>query len=118
MISRARREERGAATVLVIPVIALLVLGALVASFVGGALAAQRRAQAAADLAALAGAGSLQRGEDACAAARSIAHRNGAESTVCEPSGDDVLVRVEISSAALFGRAVAVTAKARAGPGS
>lgn len=117
-VSSAQRDERGSATLLALPVMAILILGALSASLVGGALTAQRRAQAAADLAALAGAGSVQYGDDPCRAVRSIAQRNGAELTYCEPRGDDVMVRVEIETAPLFGRSLSVAAQARAGPGT
>lgn len=106
-VGASRRVERGSASVLALGASALLLLllGVLIA--VGAGLSAGTRARAAADLAALAGAGALISGEDprgACAAARRVATGNGARLTGCtaEPatSGRDgpavtVLVEVE-----------------------
>jgi len=114
-----RRDQRGAATVLVMPFVGVLALVTVVLAFQGGVLVAQRRVQAAADLAALAGAAALQRGEDGCAAASAVAGRNGARLSGCEVSGTagrDVVVTVERDGPAVLGRSVTVEASARAGP--
>ncbi|SEC20713.1 helicase/secretion neighborhood TadE-like protein [Nocardioides exalbidus] len=80
----------------------------------GGLVAAQRRAQAAADLAALAGAGST---DDACASAARVASANHALLESCTVAGDDVTVEVSVAGPDVPWRVVRVTAEARAGPG-
>ena len=115
-----RRDQRGAATVLVMPFVGVLALVTVVLAFQGGVLVTQRRVQAAADLAALAGAAALQRGEDGCSAASAVAGRNGARLSGCQVSGNtghDVIVTVERDGPAVLGRSVTVEASARAGPG-
>jgi secretion/DNA translocation related TadE-like protein len=115
--ARWRRDQRGAATVLVMPFVGVLALVTVVLAFHGGVLVTQRRVQAAADLAALAGAAALQRGEDGCSAASAVAGRNGARLSGCQTSGPDVVVTVERDGPAVLGRSVTVEASARAGPG-
>ena len=103
--------------------IAVAVIGVLVSfgfgcAGAGSVVVAHRRAQAAADLAALAGAAALGRGVDACATARSIAGRNGAHLFSCVLRGDDVLVEVRTRTVPLLGRRYVLPARARAGPAS
>ncbi len=101
------------------PLLAVLVLVALLLAFQGGVVVAQRRVQAAADLAALAGAGALQQGRDGCAAAAVLAARNGARVRMCRISGTEgreVRLRLVREGPSLFGRAVDLEASARAGP--
>ena len=117
--ARWRRDQRGAATVLVMPFVGVLALVTVVLAFQGGVLVTQRRVQAAADLAALAGAAALQRGDDGCVAASAVAGRNGARLSDCQVSGTagrDVVVTVERDGPAVLGRSVTVEASARAGP--
>jgi secretion/DNA translocation related TadE-like protein len=79
---------------------------------VGSAVVARHRAQAAADLAALAAAVALPSGQEAaCDVAREAAAANSATVTACEVADLDVIVRAE--TAAMVGVARAV---ARAGP--
>ena len=80
----------------------------------GGLVTAQRRAQAAADLAALAGATHL---DDACARAREVAVANVAALETCRLDGDEVTVAVSVRGPRVPWRDVRVTAEARAGPG-
>lgn len=108
-----RLSECGSASLLTVTMAGLLV-------FVGGALAGvtalvvdHRRAQSAADLAALAGAGSPS---DPCGAAGRIAVANGARLVGCTPTGADVVVTVTVTSRAWPGRALTVSAQSRAGP--
>lgn len=108
------RSERGAATVLVISFSAVLVVVGAACALVGGVVIDHRRAQNAADLAALAGARALADGQDACAAAAAVARRNDAALTECTIAGDDVRVRVGVEPAWLQGRTI--QAEARAGP--
>lgn len=107
------RPERGAGTVLgVVAVSALLVLG-LVLAEVAGLVRAHRRAEAAADLAALAAA---QAGS--CEAAARIATANGATLLGCRVVGHDALVEVGVTPARAWAPAARLTAQARAGPGA
>jgi secretion/DNA translocation related TadE-like protein len=108
-------DERGTA-VWVVPFVGVLVLTALALAFQGGLLVAQRRVQAAADLAALAGAGALQRGDDGCDAASRMAARNGASMDRCRVDDRDVVVTLARAGPLLWGRSAEVRAMARAGP--
>jgi secretion/DNA translocation related TadE-like protein len=119
MRTTSRSGERGTAAVLVLVCLGVLVMVALVLAFQGGVLVAQRRAQAAADLAALAGASALQRRDDGCAAATANAARNGARVSRCRiagVSGQEVVVTVARAGPELLGRSLDVEASARAGP--
>lgn len=70
-----------------------------------GQVVAHHRAQVAADLAAVAGAHSLWRGEDACSTARWTAALNGETVGDCTVTGADVTVTVPVR-----GREVRATA--------
>ncbi|QNN54672.1 Rv3654c family TadE-like protein [Nocardioides mesophilus] len=93
-----------------------LLLVAVLLSVLGGLVVAQRRAQSAADLAALAGAVSVQRGQDACAAVAALVRRNDAELRSCTVAGREVQVVVALTVEAPAGRRLRVDADARAGP--
>lgn len=128
---RRPHGDRGSGTVLVLGVAAVVVLvagllGVLAASFLGHA-----RAQAAADLAALAAAERLQRHsafpDDAepasapaggpCVLAAAVAERNGGRATRCETdeSGTAAFGTVTVQ-VTVDGPAGAARARARAGP--
>jgi secretion/DNA translocation related TadE-like protein len=102
--------------VLVVPFVGVALVIALALVALGGLVVGQRRAASAADLAALAGASALQRGDGGCDAARRTADSNGARLVECGPSGEDLLVRVVVDVDLLRLRTVAVPARARAGP--
>lgn len=110
------RDERGAATVFGVALIGLLIAFAFACCAIGSVVATHRRAESAADLAALAGAQAEQDGSDGCAAAAGIATANGAELTGCQQIGFDVLVRVVVPTAEVLGHGVKLPARARAGP--
>ncbi len=112
-----RRREEGAATVLVIAMAGMLMFVVVGLSIVSGLVTAQRRAQAAADLAALAGATTAATGGDPCAQAARIAAANGARLDTCAATQGDVVVRVLVPGPTWSGRVVQVRAAARAGPG-
>ena len=81
--------------------------------YVGAAVVVRHRAQAAADLAALAGASRLTKGRDAaCAQAAALATAMDAHQTGCTIEGLDVAVAVEVHGA----MQVVARAAARAGP--
>jgi secretion/DNA translocation related TadE-like protein len=109
------RDEDGAGTVLALAMMGLLVTVTLATSGVVGVVAGHRRAQSGADLAALAGAGALQDGGDACQGAGVIARRNGTRLRGCEIDGWNVTVVVS-ATVHLPGSPMELEARGRAGP--
>lgn len=114
---RRTRSERGVAVVWGIASLGLLTFFAVVCVHVAALVVAHRQAQGAADLAALAGAGALLRGEDACVAAHHVARRNRASLSVCRVSGPEVVIDVRVRTDGLAGRVHVLEARSRAGPG-
>ncbi|WGL52829.1 flp pilus-assembly TadE/G-like family protein [Nocardioides sp. BP30] len=112
------RDERGAVTVLAVALIGVLVLLTAAFGVVEAMVAAHRRAQAAADLAALAGAQAIEHGGQACAAATSVAVANGARMAACAIDGRDVGVTVLVAGPRWLGAHGDLPARARAGPAS
>jgi secretion/DNA translocation related TadE-like protein len=110
----AGRPDRGAATVLVVAMAGVLMFVMLGLAAAGGLVTAQRRAQAAADLAALGGASELT---DVCGAAARIAAAHAAALDGCRVEGDEVAVAVSVPGPDVPWGEVRVTAEARAGPG-
>lgn len=111
------RDERGSATAWTIPFIGVLALLTVLLAGVGGALVALRRVQAAADLAALAGATAHAAGAQACAEATRVADRNAARLDSCTVLADgDVRVVVSVSVDGPWPEALHVRGRARAGP--
>ena len=101
---------------LLLAVATALFLMAGMLGIVGGVVITKRRAQAAADLGALAGARHVAAGEPlACKHAAQIASANGATLAACSLVGLDLRITVTMSSVGPA-RAVTVTARARAGP--
>lgn len=113
----APERERGAATVLVVAMAAVLCFVTVGLAAAGGLVVAQRRAQAAADLASLAAAGALSDHGSGCDAAASVAERNRATLVSCVVDGQEATVTVIVPGPRWPGRRVEVTAQARAGPG-
>lgn len=111
-----RRDERGSATLVAIAMVGVLLFLAAGYATVAGIVEAHRRAQAAADLAALAGAAGLQRGDDPCATAARVARANTARLARCEQQGREVLVEVETTGPSALGRLFEPQGRARAGP--
>ena len=109
------RDEQGAGTVLAVAMLGLLVTVTLGTSGAVGVVAAHRRAQSAADLAALAGASALQDGAEACSRAGRIAARNSASLRSCAVEGWEVSVRV-VEELQLPGLSMELEARGRAGP--
>jgi secretion/DNA translocation related TadE-like protein len=108
--------QRGSATPFAVACLGVLVLLAAALGVVAAMVHAERRAQSAADLAALAAAQSLARGADGCAAGLRVAATNGAELTSCEASGREVRLRVEVTGPRWLGQSADLEAEARAGP--
>lgn len=107
--------EAGAATILAVAMMGLLVTVTVAVGGVVGVVATHRRAQSAADLSALAGAASLQDGGDPCRRAAAIATRNAATLRGCRVEKWDVVVEVT-STMRLPGGSLDLSARGRAGP--
>jgi secretion/DNA translocation related TadE-like protein len=110
------RGDRGSASLLVLVHLVVLVLLASAFAAVTGLVAAHRQAQAAADLAALAGARAATRGEAACPAAAEVAEANGGRLRACRPGGMDVLVDVTVPAPSWLVAVPDPVGTARAGP--
>jgi secretion/DNA translocation related TadE-like protein len=93
----------------------LLLVGAAL-GVVQAMVVAHRRAQSAADLAALAGASAVAHGREPCAAAGTVAGLNGGRLVGCEVSAGDVRVEVVVAGPRWLGQQGDLTAEARAGP--
>lgn len=117
-MSRARRGpkgEHGVGVVLVLALVGALTFTAAVAVAATAVVVGHRRAQSAADLAALAAATALRDGGDPCAAAAEVAEGNGAEVEGCEVVGATVAVVARARLPDALGDRW-VRARARAGP--
>ncbi|TCJ29899.1 hypothetical protein EPD65_06265 [Nocardioides jejuensis] len=110
------RSDRGTATVAVVSFVGVVLVVALAGATILGAAVAHRRAQAAADLAALSGATTRQQGGDACRAAADVARANGAVLDVCREVADDLQVTVSVALPHAVPGLGHVSARARAGP--
>jgi secretion/DNA translocation related TadE-like protein len=115
IVGRSRADEAGAGTVVAVAMMGVLVTVAVAATGVVGVVAGHRRAQSAADLAALAGAGAVQDGDDPCQQAGAIARRNGVTLRGCEVDGWNVAVSVA-ATVRLAGTPMELEARGRAGP--
>ncbi|MFI5509796.1 Rv3654c family TadE-like protein [Mycobacterium sp. NPDC051804] len=115
--SNLASAESGSATLVAVAMMAVLLTITVAGVYLGTAAVARHRAQAAADLAALAAAGGLADGAQA-ACVRAVAVADAMRTTVaeCSVTGLDVVVAVEVSVA--LGRLGVGTARAvaRAGP--
>lgn len=112
---RRPRGDRGAASLLAVSCLGLLLLLGAALSVVGAMVAAHRQAQAAADLAALAGATAVV-GGDPCGEAAAVAEGNGGSVTSCVVDGYDVVVEVVVPGPRWLGAPGDLTGRARAGP--
>jgi secretion/DNA translocation related TadE-like protein len=114
VVARAPGSERGAATLIALALVAVVVMAALVTADIGALAVARAQAQTAADLAALAAVTPIGDGL-ALARAGEIAAANGARVTrcTCGPAEAVVSVRRRVRLAP-FNRVVEVRADARA----
>jgi len=111
-----RANDRGSATVWALAIGLVIVSTATVLALAGAASVARHRAQAAADLAAIAAALQVWDGEvAACARADDVSARNGARLVACRLDDLDAVVTVEVSPP-LLARFGSARASARAGP--
>jgi len=107
-------DARGVATVLGIGFVALILVVALVATGVAALVFAHRRAQSAADLAALAAASGYQRGVAACGEAKRIAAANRGRLVGCALDGP--VATVEVECLVVLGGTFRMHGRAKAGP--
>jgi secretion/DNA translocation related TadE-like protein len=110
-------RDRGSVTIWAAALAGLVWLGSSAALLYGSAVAGRHRAEAAADLAALAAAVHVPDGTaSASAVGASIAGDNGARLDGCEVAGDEV--EIVVSRRVSFGRlgTFVAVARARAGP--
>jgi secretion/DNA translocation related TadE-like protein len=116
-VSGQGSEERGAATVLAVSLLGVLLLVGCALAVVGAMVVAHRTAQSAADLAALAGAGAITDGADPCPAAARVATANDARLEDCAVTAREITVVVTVAGPRWLGQPHDLTARARAGPG-
>ena len=110
------RSDRGAVTVHAAAIAVMLVVAALIVTEMAGLVRLRHRVAAAADLAALSATQASVGGEDACAAARRIAGRNGAEVETCRMDYDVATITARATSRTWWGHRWAFEQKARAAP--
>lgn len=109
--------DTGVATVWAAVAVTAILGLLLVGLDLGSVIAARHRAEAAADLAALAAAGHAVHGEvPACARARRVAEQMGGRASVCRISGWEALVEVEFGVRSTTVTSGAAVGRARAGP--
>jgi secretion/DNA translocation related TadE-like protein len=114
---RSSRAERGSASLVAVAMMAVLIAVTVGGLYLGAAVIARHRAQAAADLASLAAAGRLADGTDAaCAQASRVAHAMRTTVTRCVVDELDVVVTVEARVALDRIGTGPARAAARAGP--
>lgn len=110
------RNDSGVATIWTAMAIAVLTAVAVFGCYIGAAVLARHRAEAAADLAALAAAAHAADGPDrACDRARWVADRMAVTLVTCRWQKLDALVEVQAPSLAIGGWP-GPSARARAGP--
>lgn len=116
MRASSGREESGSATVLVVVHAAVLLLLGVAFSAVIALVHQHRVAQAAADLAALAGARANADGAGGCGQASAVARANRARLTACAVVDRDVRVTVHVDPPSWPVGLPDLSAQARAGP--
>lgn len=117
-----RRLEEGSGTIAGLGVIAAILLTFMVLATISQVYLGHQRAQMAADLGALAGAGSSPsallagQGDGPCAVATTVVAANGADVTDCWADAGDLRLVVRTPVRLLPGWQVQLPARARAGP--
>ncbi len=114
---RRAPSDCGIATVWAATGVAVIMTVLMVGLYLGAAVAARHRAEAAADLAALAAAGvAVEGSRTACDRAAEIAAAMGGTVTSCGLAGWDALVEVEVAVPLALPGTSGATGRARAGP--
>lgn len=115
---RGGDTQRGSATVWMLSVAGLVLAAALVGALVAAAVLTRHRAEAAADLAALAAADAALTGpRAACEQARRVVVAGEGTLVKCTLSGAVAEVRVQLRGPGLLARLPPAAAGSRAGPG-
>jgi secretion/DNA translocation related TadE-like protein len=115
---RLRRHESGSGTVWVLAIALVVVVGGVVAATVASVAGAGRRADTAADLAALSAAARLATTpESACHIARRVVVAHRAHMVACTAHGEQVEVAVEVEVRGLTAGLFVVRSRARADTG-
>lgn len=110
-------DDRGSATIWAVSAIAALVTLTVVVLALGAAVSTRHRAEAAADLAALAAASHALDGvEAACARADVVTDGMGAQLVRCELDGWDAVVEVDVRGPTTLSGLGSGHGRARAGP--
>lgn len=109
-------RDRGAVSVHAAWIAIVLVVATLVIVQTTQLVRMRHQVASAADLAALAGSQASARGDDGCAAARSVARRNGVSLTRCRMDFDVATVTARATSDAWWGKRWATEQRARAAP--
>lgn len=111
-------QDEGSGTVLVLAVVGLVLTLTVAVAALLQAAAARHRAQAAADLAALAAAQDLMDGRATpCESAQRVVRENGAELVSCDGTGQEATVVTRVDVDGFLTHLGPATAKAHAGPG-
>lgn len=100
-------DDTGTATITAVGTIAALASLLILVAVLARGMIHTHQAQVTVELAAVAAAHALYRGEDPCEVADQVVHRNAGQRVSCQITGEDVLLTVRIG-----GKEV----KARAGP--
>lgn len=111
-------SQRGAVVPVVAAGLVFTVFLTLALAVITSAVVTRRAAAAGADLAALAGAVAVQRGQQGCAAAAAVARSNEVEVVACVIEAETVTVTVARDAPTPWGRRLTVLVRARAGPSS
>lgn len=114
----SRRDEGGSVTVHAVTVAVVLLVLTLVIVQAAGLVRLRHRVASAADLAALAASQASVAGSDGCAAARTIARRNGARIVDCRMDYDVATVTAGARSVPWWSRTWSTEQRARAAPES
>jgi len=116
-LASSDRGEQGCATVVGLGAVLAVLTVFAIAVQLGAAVITRHRAEAAADLAALAAAAQAAGGTaEPCATARRVTDRMGGRILSCELHGWEVQVRVEATPPGFLARFGTSRASARAGP--
>jgi secretion/DNA translocation related TadE-like protein len=110
-------DDRGSATIWAVSAVAVLLAVTMLVLQLAAAVSTRHRAEAAADLAALAAAAHAVQGPDsACALASTVTEGMDAELVRCELDGWDAVVEVTVAGPASLSGLGSGRGRARAGP--
>jgi secretion/DNA translocation related TadE-like protein len=100
-----RADDRGSTTIVTAVITCFLATAVMVAVAIIGNTIASHQARNASDLAAIAGAHAVFRGDNACDKAGDVARANGGVMTRCHVEGADVTVTVDVGPSSAVSKA-------------